>query len=1067
MQTGLVGQGSPSVEEIRDLQKGPDVRQANVVDVAPVEVAEPVVIMEAPQAFTVEIKFGPTTTINENLQAIPRLTEATLPEVTAFLTAHGGKQPEAITRTGDQYILNMGNGVMLKARTGNIEEAVAKGIIKEGSPLLASLKMTELTTSADLPAKAQRKIQALATAAPSTKVPDPFQKAQTSAIFAAYVEKFAKIIPAVDARVSAVYADNDDVQMQWLDFKYCYDKASEDGDYEEAFNALNQFTATIEGLEKGSDSPWLKPQLPDKEALPPSNIITMANLASIKLRTAVTHSGQTITDPKDVSKTIVAPTLTENDKKAIADPRGFLASLGNDWNAARKLYREGKLTHPGAGMQALLDFRKTVVEDILRQVKVETKAHVLGRKEALNADLPQDEQVPVEAKDLGWSAAGSNDATSDVDTSLSGEGTEFAAKRFNELFSAAWGRDSGIVFDVNVYARDFVPQLDKMAFHKTSKSELGDDVQASAEATIKWDTDIRGTGFEGAWDNHQELQALYSTRSHMSKPEWITFKRQQLAATDALPNTAPQMARTTEKNRLNALFGQVEQKFRDHNDAVCQVALKSLNADLVSQGKLPFLKMPHYDNEMPHATQHALEATYAKAKAPDARGKAETTALAAENTIYHQCLDGNAGVREKRLVADTRLTSLKGKLAKATEELEAARLTGNPTTIKAAEGKVATLTGQVAEQTKVVHRLTFDLKVAISESLNYANETYATEAALLHTVGNKQMLSKGPYADQGSKPRLGKIKLSERQWTQAFREQIGMSFKELTRRDNMGDSLIQGGKYVHRALNAAKHIQKMTGMPIAGPPSLDFLRFLAKETVGTKKDGKVIDSDKGDTAINNLRTWVLANPDQGLTLEDVSDQTKMRDVLMRFAGEVENTYQKWVAAGRPKPDKGSVEIVVNPSIKIPTTSYRATKKRADVTQQIAITLDVSQRFKTPDVKPQAQQVTIVSAHSPSVALVSHGQTKTATVTVVVPKQKVSSITAVLTSPEVVKARAQIKLEERIDVLSVAIHSRMDRVKKKEALTGPTPATAELRKEVGKLQVELGKAQEDLQHLKES
>jgi hypothetical protein len=930
----------------------------------------PVVEMEKPKDFAVVVSFGAATTITENPTEIPKLETATLANVSTFLASHGDKQPVAITRTGDTYIINMGNNQMIKARTGNIEEAVHKGVIKEGSPLLASLKMTELTTSADLPAKAQRKIQGLATSTPTAKVPDPFKKAQDSAIFAAYVEKFAKIMPSVDARVKAVYAGNDAVTSQWADFKAAYAQAGEDGDYEAAFNTLNTFTATIETIEKGSDSPWLKPQLPEKDALPPSNIITMANLASIKLRTAVVNSGQDVADPKAIGKTIKAPTLTVDDKAAIANPRQFLADHGNDWNAARKMYREGKLTHPGAGMQALLDFRKTVVDDILRQVKVETKAHVLARKEKLNETLPEGEKLPLTCKDLSWSAAGSTDATSDVDTSLSGEGTEFAAQRFNELFSAAWERDSGIVFDVNVYARDFVPQLDKMAFHKTSKAELSDDVQTKAENTITWDTDIRGTKYEPKFQAFQEKQAFYSTRSHMSKAEWGTFRKAQLDACEALSPSD----RLKEKTRLTTVFNEVETKFRDHNKAVAAEAGRILGRPVV------------IDPEMPHATLHALEHEF-HGEGPSGKLKAETLALKAENRIYHTCLKTNEGLREKRQIAEVKLGVTTAKLKGKEADLVAARKIGNPMHVQRLLAEVGKLKQEVASQTDGLQKLTFDLKVAISESLNYANETYATEAALLHTVGNKQMLSKGPYADIGSKPRMGKIKLTEQQWTQAFHEQVGMSFKELTRRDNMGDSLIQGGKYIHRALNAAKHIQKMTGQPVPGPPSLDFLRFLAKETVGTKKDGKVIDTDKGARAIANLEDWILANPKQKVPLAAASNQEEMRKVLMAFTTNVAKSYQGWVAKGRPEPDKDHVSVVKGPKIHIPDSSYRATKQRASADDLVRMVDTVHGRVAVPVGLIPAKKV-VVSMPQPEVAVVvsvTPSPSQPVQVAIVVPK----------------------------------------------------------------------------------
>ncbi|MCX8495109.1 MAG: hypothetical protein ORN51_02885, partial [Akkermansiaceae bacterium] len=56
-----------------------------------------------------------------------------------------------------------------------------------------------------------------------------------------------------------------------------------------------------------------------------------------------------------------------------------------------------------------------------------------------------------------WAAAGSTTLTSDIDVNLKGTDTEAAAKKFNELFKAdGWLYECGVVYDVNVYAIDFM-----------------------------------------------------------------------------------------------------------------------------------------------------------------------------------------------------------------------------------------------------------------------------------------------------------------------------------------------------------------------------------------------------------------------------------------------------------------------------------------------------------------------------------------------------------------------------------------------------------------------------------
>ena len=53
----------------------------------------------------------------------------------------------------------------------------------------------------------------------------------------------------------------------------------------------------------------------------------------------------------------------------------------------------------------------------------------------------------------------STEATSDVDISTYGDGTEWTVKAFNFLFQALHdGTEPGLATDVNVYGTGFIPQ---------------------------------------------------------------------------------------------------------------------------------------------------------------------------------------------------------------------------------------------------------------------------------------------------------------------------------------------------------------------------------------------------------------------------------------------------------------------------------------------------------------------------------------------------------------------------------------------------------------------------------
>jgi len=77
-----------------------------------------------------------------------------------------------------------------------------------------------------------------------------------------------------------------------------------------------------------------------------------------------------------------------------------------------------------------------------------------GRAKALRPDVPKDIN---DKKVLDWSDAGSEDLTSDIDLNIMGMGSEIGAREAYKAFRTDWGAESGQVFDVNFYARDWKP----------------------------------------------------------------------------------------------------------------------------------------------------------------------------------------------------------------------------------------------------------------------------------------------------------------------------------------------------------------------------------------------------------------------------------------------------------------------------------------------------------------------------------------------------------------------------------------------------------------------------------
>ncbi|HAB37968.1 MAG TPA: hypothetical protein DCE52_08250, partial [Rhodobacteraceae bacterium] len=83
---------------------------------------------------------------------------------------------------------------------------------------------------------------------------------------------------------------------------------------------------------------------------------------------------------------------------------------------------------------------------------------LLRSKRTLNAESPDPDLFDNGQQRLTkWSASGSATLTSDIDVNLKGTDTEAAVKEFNSLYKTeGWMYEPGVIYDVNVYALDFM-----------------------------------------------------------------------------------------------------------------------------------------------------------------------------------------------------------------------------------------------------------------------------------------------------------------------------------------------------------------------------------------------------------------------------------------------------------------------------------------------------------------------------------------------------------------------------------------------------------------------------------
>ncbi len=151
------------------------------------------------------------------------------------------------------------------------------------------------------------------------------------------------------------------------------------------------------------------------------------------------------------------------------------------------------------------------------------------------------------------------------------------------------------------------------------------------------------------------------------------------------------------------------------------------------------------------------------------------------------------------------------------------------------------------------------LRTEMADSLAFANEAYMTAGGVIGVVGNKQQLTRmfGKGDEGGVRAaKKNSVALTADEYFQMLNEQVGDVFKEATRHfeetNDLPDTAIAAGKYIHRAYNATKHLyrlvnQELTAMGQANkePKYTEAQRTAAADLEGLKKGQKRAAPDPG------------------------------------------------------------------------------------------------------------------------------------------------------------------------------------------------------------------------------
>ncbi|MFE0104582.1 hypothetical protein [Streptomyces sp. NPDC059009] len=151
----------------------------------------------------------------------------------------------------------------------------------------------------------------------------------------------------------------------------------------------------------------------------------------------------------------------------------LLGQVDHDWVTAKKTY----VGRPGRPMRTLAAFREAYVNAVL--------GAILASYEGAS-----------------MSAVGSQNETSDYDVTLfGGKQTWSAMKEFNDTFRSVWGKESGVVFDTNIYVDATVPPT----------------MRHSPDSWLMKDGP---PGASKEWQYVQEAASLAKMRRFMERGEW-------------------------------------------------------------------------------------------------------------------------------------------------------------------------------------------------------------------------------------------------------------------------------------------------------------------------------------------------------------------------------------------------------------------------------------------------------------------------------------------------------------------------------------------------------------------
>ena len=396
-------------------------------------------------------------------------------------------------------------------------------------------------------------------------------------------------------------------------------------------------------------------------------------------------------------------------------------------------------------MQALVEMRGRVWDKFVKAVQPKILEKVAAQKSS-NPNLATLENPADLDKNFGLKeAVGSESVTSDIDLSAKGENTEIGVAMINSEFRSIYNTEPGGFFDINVYSSDWMFKPDE----KITAGVVEKTPQSEAMATTGQDLTPEN---QKKKDEVNEVWSMVKIRRNMTSEDWDAYKAQMLEdMTSDQSSMSPEESKT-ESAKLAAMhkkFGEVESEYTDFHNKVAQ-GVEEMKSQLTEEEKGAVSAFANQDG-VDEMAEESME-------------------MAASNREYERII---LVVKEKRL--------------------QIKRLQDANDTASRVE----------------IENLMLEVHSMVAKGLTYANEVYATEGAVLHTVfggrGAAKELTKRKKA--GEAVTDVKYLLNKEQYLQSLNENVGDTLHSLNHNKNDPQyAVYRAGKYIARLCSAANEL---------------------------------------------------------------------------------------------------------------------------------------------------------------------------------------------------------------------------------------------------------------------